>query len=194
MPASIYHVRKVSLGFKRKYRILADDGTGRPGAPFSYAEKKLKVDDELVIYRDEQRTEELVRIRESSKSWLAALTGYEAFDREGCLLGSFGVVVTKSVDRSTWELDQPGLGQLVGTERNPTAARVRRLLALGGAVGEIAGALVRIHFDFGRDGETSFSIEKPKVFDDWYRLVVHDDALDQRLLFALAVTMEARLH
>ena len=193
MPASIYHVRKISLGFKRKYRISADDGAGRPGALIGYAEKKLKVDDELVIYRDEQRTEELARIRESSKSWLAALTGYEAFDREGSLLGSFGVVVTTSIDRSTWEFDQPGLGRLVGIERDPRAARVRRLLALGGAIGEIAGALVRVHFDFGRDGETSFSIEKPKVFDDWYRLVVHDDALDPRLLFALAVTMEARL-
>jgi hypothetical protein len=32
------------------------------------------------------------------------------------------------------------------------------------------------------------------VLDDWYRLTVHDDAADRQLLFALAVTMEARQH
>jgi hypothetical protein len=91
VPVSIYHVRKVSLGFKRKYQIMADDGSGKPGSPLGYAEKELKVVDELAIYRDERRTEKLVSIRESSQGWLAAITGYEAFDREERLLGSFGV-------------------------------------------------------------------------------------------------------
>lgn len=53
-----------------------------------YAEKLLKVADELVIYRDERRTEKLVTVRESSQGWLTAITGYEAFDREEELLGS----------------------------------------------------------------------------------------------------------
>lgn len=192
MSASIYHVRKVSLGLKRKYRILADDGTGQPGPPLGYAEKQLKVTDELAIYRDEQRTEKLVSVRESSKGWLAAVTGYEAFDREERLLGSFGVLMKKSMERTTWQLDQPGLGRFVGTERSVATARARRLLALGGAVGEIVGAFVKYHFDFERDGKPVFLIEKPKVFDDWYKLTVHEDAIDRQLLFALAVTMEAR--
>ena len=50
--------------------------------------KLLKVADELVIYRDERRTEKLVTVRESSQGWLTAITGYEAFDREEELLGS----------------------------------------------------------------------------------------------------------
>jgi hypothetical protein len=65
-------------------------------------------------------------------------------------------------------------------------------LSLGGAAGEIAGALVKYYFDFERDGEPGFSVEKPKVLDDWYKLTVHEDAIDRELLFALAVTMEAR--
>ncbi|MFE6688559.1 hypothetical protein ACFVFQ_19070 [Streptomyces sp. NPDC057743] len=192
MPTSLYHVRKTSLGLKRKYRISADDGNGKPGEPLGYAEKQLKMSDELDIYGDEQRSEKLVTVRESSKGWLAALTGYEAFDHEGQLLGSFGVLPKKSIDRTTWEFEQPGLGRCTGTERSITIARARRLLTLFDTAGEIAGALVKYHFDFVQDGELVFSIDKPKVFDDWYRLTVHEDAVDRKLLFALAVTMESR--
>jgi hypothetical protein len=192
MPPTTYHVRKFSIGPKRKYRIFDDDGKGRPGPLIGYAEKQLKMSDELAVYRDEERAEKLVTVRESSKGWLASLTGYEAFGPEERLLGSFGVLVKKSVDRTTWEFEQPGLGRFTGTERSVRTARGRRLLGLGGAVGEIAGALVKYHFDFERDGEPAFSIEKAKVLDDLYRLTVHEDAVDRPLLFALAVTMEAR--
>src|SRR6201999_962353 len=111
-------------------------------------------------------------IRESSQGWLAALTGYEAFDREERLLGSVGVLGKKSIGRTTWQVEQPGLGRFTGTERSARTARARRLVALGGTVGEILGALMRYHFDFERDGEPIFSIEKLKVLDDWYKLVV----------------------
>ncbi len=194
VPPSVYHVRKVSLGFKRKYRISADDGAGKPGPSIGYAEKRLRAADEFDLYRDEQRTAKLVTVRESRQGWLASLAGYEAFDPGGRLLGSFGVLVARSLERTTWQFDQPGLGRLTGTERSVTAARGRRLLALGGEAGEIAAALVRYHFDFERAGQRAFSIDKPKVLDDWYRLTVHDDAVARPLLFALAVTMEARQH
>jgi hypothetical protein len=32
------------------------------------------------------------------------------------------------------------------------------------------------------------------VIDDWYKLTVYEDAIARPLLFALVVTMEARLH
>lgn len=108
------------------------------------------------------------------------------------MLGSFGVLPKKSVDRTTWEFEQPGLGRLTGTERSVVTARARRLLTLFDTVEEIAGALVKYHFDFARDGEPVFSIDKPRVFDDWYRLLVYEDDVDRQLVFALAVTMEAR--
>jgi hypothetical protein len=194
MTAAVYHVRKVSLGFKRKYRILADDGAGQPGSLLGYAEKELKAADEFAFYADEKRGEKLVRVRESSRGWLDAITGYEAFDREERLLGSFGVLLKKSLERTTWQFEQPGLGRFLGIERSAATARTRRLLTLGGTAGEVAGALVKYHFDFERDDVLAFSIEKPKVLDDWYKLTVHDDAVDRPLLFALAVTMEARQH
>jgi hypothetical protein len=191
VPTSIYHVRKVSLGLKRKYRISADDGHGKPGESLGYAEKQLKLADEVRIYREEQRAELLVLVRESAAGWLAALTGYEAFDHEDRLLGSFGLLLKQSLDRTTWMFDQPGLGRFTGTERSIRSARARRLLGLLDAAGEIAGALVKQHYDFERDGEAMFSIEKPKTLEDWYRLTVYDDTVDRRLVFALAITMEA---
>jgi hypothetical protein len=194
VPATLYHVQKVSFAFKRKYRLSADDGAGQPGTPIGYAEKRLKVADEFGLYRDGQRTEQLATVRESRQGWLASLTGYEAFGADGQLLGSFGVLPLKSVDRTTWQFDQPGLGHFTGTERSIAVARGRRLLTLGGEAGEIARALVKYHFDFARDGEPAFSIDKPKVLADWYKLTVHDAAISPPLLFALAVTMEARQH
>lgn len=189
----IYHVRKTSIGIKRKYVISADDGAGRPGAMLGYAEKQLKVSDEIVLYRDDERTECIAVVRESSAGFVAALTGYDVFDAAGQRRGSFGVLVKKSMDRTTWEFEQPSLGRFTGSERSVKTARWRRLISLGGGTaGEIAGAVMKYHFDFVRDGEPMFSIEKPKVLDDWYRVTVHDDGIDRTLLFALAITMEAR--
>jgi hypothetical protein len=193
MSESIYHVRKFSLGLKRRYRISADDGKGRPGDLLGYAEKQLRVSDEIVVYRDEERTERLATVRESSAGFLAALTGYEVFDAGGKRLGAFGVLVRKSVERTTWEFEQPDLGRFTGTERSIRTARLRRLVGLGGgAAGEIVNALAKYHFDFARDDERMFSIEKPKLLDDWYRLTVFTESIDRTLLFALAITMEAR--
>lgn len=193
MSESVYHVRKFSIGLKRKYRISADDGAGQPGDLLGYAEKQLKASDEVVLYRDEGRAERLATVRESSAGFLAALTGYEVFDVGGQRLGSFGVLVKKSVERTTWEFEQPGLGRFAGTERSVKTARMRRLIGLaGGTAGEILNALTKYHFDFVRDDTPMFSIEKPKLLDDWYRLKVYVDSTDLILLFALAVTMEAR--
>jgi hypothetical protein len=190
---SIYHVRKVSIGFKRKYRITADNGAGRPGALLGYAEKQLKASDEIVVFRDETRAEVLATVRESSAGFLASLTGYEVFDAREQPLGSFGVLVKKSINRTTWELEQPGLGRVTGTERSVRTARVRRLINLGGGTaGEIMNALTKYHFDFERNGARLFSIEKPKLLEDWYRLTVFADSIDRTLLFTVAVTMEAR--
>ncbi len=180
------------MGLKRKYRISADDGTGKAGELLGFAEKHLTIREQLTIYRDEQRTETLVTVRESSQGWLAALTGYEAYDRDDRLLGSFGVVVKKSINRTTWQLEQPGLGRFTGTERSTATARVRRLVAVAGALGEIVSALMKYHFDFECDGTPVLSIEKPKVLDDWYKLTVREDAMNRQLVFALAIAMEAR--
>lgn len=51
---------------------------------------------------------------------------------------------------------------------------------------------MKYHFDFAQDGTPMFSIEKPKLLDDWYRLTVYADSIDRSLLVALAIIMEAR--
>ena len=193
MPPDVCHVRKTSVGLKRKYLLSADDGRGRPGATVGYAEKQLTVADTIVIYTGEDRREKVAVVRESSAGFLAALTGYEVVDADDRRLGSFGVLVRKSVQRTTWEFEQPGLGRFTGSERSLRTARLRRLIGLaGGTAGEVINAVTKYHFDFVRAGETVFSIEKPRVLADWYRIVVREPALDRTLLFALAVTMESR--
>ncbi|SDS22824.1 hypothetical protein [Microlunatus soli] len=194
MTASTYHVRKISLGLKRKYRLSADDGAGQPGALVGYAEKQLKAADEIIIYRDEERTEQIAVVRESSAGFVASLTGYEVIDNAGECLGTFGVLPRKSVERTTWQFDQPTVGRLTGTERSLATARVRRLIGLfGDAPGQVINAVIKYHFDFVDErGGVGFSIEKPKVLDDWYRITVHDQSIDDILLLALAITMEAR--
>ncbi|ALG85500.1 hypothetical protein [Gordonia phthalatica] len=190
----VRHVRKVSIEFKRKYRLFNDDGRGRPGAVTGYAEKQLTASDEFTLYRDDTRTEQLAVVKESSAGFLASLTGYEVFTPGGGGLGTFGVVTSRSMQRTTWQFDQPGLGQLTGTERSLATARSRRVIALlGDVAGEVVNSVMKYHFDFADiDGTIVFSVEKPKVFDDWYRLVLHDDSVDPLLVSALAITMEAR--
>ncbi len=189
-----YHVRKISLGLKRKYRVSDDDGSGRPGDPLCYGEKQLTVSDRIDLFRDESRADVLATVRESKAGLLAALTGYEVVDAAGALLGSFRSLPTRSIERTTWEIEQPGLGRFRGAERSTRTALGRRLVGLAnGVAGQFVNAMAKYHFDFERDGEPMFSIEKPKLLDDWYRLRVYCDELDRSLLFALVMTMEARV-
>lgn len=193
MSESMYHVRKTSFGLKRKYRISADDGTGRAGELVGVADKQLKASDEIVIYRDEERRDRLAVVLENSAGFLASLVGYEVFDAAGEKLGSFGVLVKKSIERTSWDFEQPGVGRLVGLERSLKTARVRRIVGFaGGTAGELVNAVTKYHFDFRRDGTLMFSIDKPKVLDDWYRITVREPSINRVLVFALAVTMEAR--
>lgn len=89
--ASISHVRNVSLGFKRRYRLSADDGAGRPGAPVGFAEKRLTAVDELVVFSDERRSEPVAVVRESSARFRASLTGYGVLDDAGECSGTLTV-------------------------------------------------------------------------------------------------------
>lgn len=187
------HVRKVSVGLKRKYRAYTDDGSGRPGAVLAYAEKRLTVADAIDLYAGDEARERLAVVRESDAGFVASLTGYDVLDADGRTLASFGARPSRSVRRTTWHYEQPGVGALVGTERSGRVAVGRRVVGLlGGTGGEILNAVAKYHFDFRRDDALAFSIEKPKVLDDWYRLELVDDDLDRTAVIALAIAMEAR--
>jgi len=186
---AIYHLRKVSLGLKRKYRV-----TDEAGNPLCYAEKQLAVADRIELYQDDSRQVPLATVQESKAGLMAGLTGYQVIDPAGHQLGSFRSLPTKSVARTTWEFEQPGLGAIRGTERSTRTAVGRRLVGLvNGVAGQFVNAMAKYHLDFERAGEPMFSIEKPKVLDDWYRLTVHSPELAPIALFALVITMESRV-
>lgn len=194
MSESVYHVKKISLGLKRKYLLSADDGSGRPGESLGYAEKQLTIADRLEIFQDRSRQVRVATVQESKDGLVAALVGYDVVDEAGVRMGSFRSVPSKSIDRTTWDFEQTGLGRLRGRERSGRTAAGRRAVGLvSGFAGQFVNALAKYHFDFERDGELMFSIEKPKVFDDWYRLTVRSDRLEPMLLFGLVMTMEFRV-
>ncbi|GAA4550904.1 hypothetical protein [Amycolatopsis samaneae] len=184
-----YYLAKTSLGLKRKYELSADDGSGKPGELLGYAEKQLKLSEEVVLYRDKTKNEPLARLREKADVSQFSGDGFDVVDAQGELLGSVTRDLRASLRRPTWQVEQPGLGAMVGVQRGkPTAAR--SMAGLVGMVADVVNPVSKRAFDFTLNDKQMFSISKVKRLDDLYLIKLDDPAVDRTLVFVASVALE----
>ncbi|GHJ41621.1 hypothetical protein Sm713_72300 [Streptomyces sp. TS71-3] len=106
-------------------------------------------------------------------------------------MGVFSKKFGKSLLRSTWQLDQPGLPAVTVQERSAALAVFRRVWGLLPWVGDLP-FIWKYHFDFvDADGRNVGSFEKTTRFRDHYHVRIGDDRLDRRLVLAQAVALDA---
>jgi uncharacterized protein YxjI len=180
--------QKVTLAVNR-YDIRSLGADGRPGALLATAQqKRLAFKEQVTFYADEARTMPIFSFRARKRLDLGS--GYDVVDAAGAPIGSFRKDFGRSLTRSTWHLEAPGLTS-TGSERNATVAVLRRVWDLVPVVGEIPMPFI-VHFDFVDDRDRPVLTSTRRISArDRYDISVPGGRVDGRLAAAMAVALDA---
>ncbi|GAA1013375.1 hypothetical protein Aple_053960 [Acrocarpospora pleiomorpha] len=173
--------QKITMMINRYVVHIAEpDGSDGPVVAFA-EQKRLTLKEQVTLYTDESRGEALAAFK--ARKVIDLASGYDVVDASGTPIGLFRKDFGKSLLRSTWHLQQPGLPTLTGQERNPLVAIVRRF----------ADSLswLPYHFDFSVGASIAFSVERRWGLRDTYAIDINDPRLDRRLVIAMAVALDA---
>jgi uncharacterized protein YxjI len=184
-----FHVHQKITMMVNRYEVFADDGNGEPGQRIAFVEqKRMTFKEQVTLYTDESKQGVLAAFK--ARKVIDLASAYDVTAPDGAPIGVFGKKFGKSLLRSTWQLDQPGQPSVTISERSMVMALFRRIWDFLPWIGDLPFPW-KYHFDFVRDGVTVGSMDKKTRFRDHYVVHVDDPALDQRLVLAQAVALDA---
>ncbi|WP_455835607.1 hypothetical protein [Pseudarthrobacter siccitolerans] len=180
--------QKLTLMVNR-YEIRSATGDGQAGHLLAVAQqKRAAFKEQVTFYQDESRTLPIFSFKARQRLDLGAT--YDVLDATGQPIGSFRKDFAKSLLRSTWHLEAPGL-ELTGTERNVGVALGRRIWEAT-PIGDVVPSPFRFHFDFvGSNGEVLMTSERERSLRDRYLITLPGARLDGRVAAAMAVALDA---
>ena len=161
-------------------RAVAPDGSEAELLAFAQ-QKRMAFKEQVTLYADDSKTRPVLGFRARQVMDLGAT--YDVTDAGGAPIGLFRKDFAKSLLRSTWLVEQPGLGVATGQERSPLVAVLRRFVD--------SLSWLPYHFDFTLDGQPAFSVVKKWGLRDRYVVDVHDPRMDRRLVIAMAIGLDA---
>jgi uncharacterized protein YxjI len=164
-----------------QYEVRGAQPDGSEGELYAFAQqKRMAFREQVTLYTDESKQEPVLGFKARQALDLGAT--YDVTGADGAPIGSFRKDFARSLLRSTWHVEQPGLGAATGAERNLAVAIFRRLAEV---------AWLPYHFDFMIDGQPAFSVEKKWGLRDKYVVNIQDPRLDRRLVIAMAIGLDA---
>lgn len=178
---TLYVRQRVRL-MVNQYAVHAATPDGSEGELLAFAQqKRMAMREQVTLYTDDTKSVPVLGFKARQVMDLGAT--YDVTDADGAPIGLFRKDFGKSFLRSTWHLEQPGLGEVTGQERSMGLAVLRR----------VSDALdwLPYHFDFTIGGQPAFSVEKQWALRDRYTVHVQDPNLDRRLVIAMAVALDA---
>jgi uncharacterized protein YxjI len=165
-----------------QYEVHAVEPDGSEGALLAFAQqKRMAFKEQVTLYADDTKQQPVLGFKARQVIDLGAT--YDVTDSSGAAIGLFRKDFKKSLLRSTWIVEQPGLGAATGQERNMVVAILRRFADYL--------SWLPYHFDFVMDGRPAFSVVKTWGLRDRYVVDVQDPRLDRRLVIAMAVALDA---
>jgi uncharacterized protein YxjI len=172
--------QRITLMINR-YEVWAADPAGTPTDMVGLVEqKRMAMREQVTIYTDESKTTVLGGFKARQILDLGAT--YDVTDGAGAAIGLFRKDFARSLLRSTWHVEQPGLPPTTGAERSLVVALLRRFSEID---------FLPYHFDFVTGGAPSFSVEKKWGLRDTYLVRIQNPQLDRRLVIAMAVALDA---
>ncbi|WP_026550778.1 hypothetical protein [Arthrobacter sp. Br18] len=180
--------QKVTMMVNR-YEVRAVGPDGRPGDLLALAQqKRMAFKEEVTFYSDESRSTPLFSFKARQRMDLGAT--YDVLDAQGNALGSFRKDFGKSLLRSTWHVDAPGM-HAVGRERSAGVAVARRVWDLVPIADSIPAPFL-VHFDFvDTSGQLVMTSRRGRSIRDRYDITVPGAGLDGRVAAAVAVALDA---
>jgi uncharacterized protein YxjI len=164
-----------------QYEIHAARPDGSEGELLAFAQqKRLAFKEQVTLYTDDTKQQPVLSFKARQVIDLGAT--YDVTDAAGSPVGTFKKDFKASLLRSTWHVEQPGVGVAIGQERSMPIAILRRVMDL---------AWLPYHFDFAINGQPAFSVIKKWGLRDRYVVDVHQPQLDRRLVIAMAVALDA---
>jgi len=163
-----------------RYDVSVAGSDDSASAPVCFVEQKRLALKEQIDFREPGSGGPLFRVKARRVMDIGAT--YDVTAADGTAIGQFRKDAVRSLLRSTWHLEQPGLPPAVGQERNIVVAVLRR------AQDTIP---LPFHFDFVSDGNAIMSVERTFSVRDRYLVTVQAPALDRRLAIAMAVALDA---
>ncbi|MFE9909549.1 LURP-one-related/scramblase family protein [Streptomyces clavifer] len=172
-----------------QYVVSSARSDGSAGEVVAFAQQELMaLKEQVIIYTDESRDRVLCTIEADQAMDMGAV--YAVRDENGEPIGSFREKIMTSLLRSTWVLEQPGLAELTGRERNAALAVLRRVWDFLPATEFVPFAWPR-HFDFAEGDTRWMAVERKFGLRDRYLVDIAGSGLDRRLAIAQAVALDA---
>jgi uncharacterized protein YxjI len=165
-----------------QYEVHAVEPDGSEGPLVAFAQqKRMAFKEQVTLYADDTKQQPVLGFKARQVIDLGAT--YDVTDASGVAIGLFRKDFRKSLLRSTWIVEQPGVGAATGQERSMLVAVLRRFFE--------SLSWLPYHFDFLIDGRPAFSVVKKWGLRDRYVVEVADPRLDRRLVIAMAVALDA---
>ncbi len=165
-----------------QYEVHAVNPDGSEGGVLAFAQqKRMAFKEQVTLYTDDTKTTPVLGFKARQVMDLGAT--YDITDANGTPIGLFRKNWKESLLRSTWHLEQPGHGEMIGRETNMAVAVLRRFVE--------SLSWLPYHFEFVIGDRPAFSVVKKWGLRDRYLITIHDPQLDRRLVTAMAVALDA---
>ncbi|GAA3872920.1 hypothetical protein [Streptomyces sedi] len=172
-----------------QYEISEEAPGGGQGELIAFAQqKRLALKERVTFWHDTERSRVFGGFAHRQVVDLGGTYDVTGADGE-TVVGTFSKDFKKSLTRSTWHLDQPGLPTMTGSERNKKVAVARRVARFIPVVDDLP--IWAYHFDFHLEGTLALSVSRKRTVRDRYLVEIHEPRLDRRLVVALAVALDA---
>ncbi len=165
-----------------QYEVHGVNPDGSEAGVLAFAQqKRMAFKEQVTFYTDESKTTPVLGFKARQRMDLGAT--YDITDANGAPIGLFRKDWKGSLLRSTWHLEQPRYGEMIGRETNMAVAILRRFVE--------ALSWLPYHFEFVTGDRPAFSVVKKWGLRDRYLVTIHDPQLDRRLVTAMAVALDA---
>ncbi|XVU23963.1 hypothetical protein ACQPZJ_43130 [Actinoplanes sp. CA-054009] len=165
-----------------QYEIHAVTPDGQEAGMLAFAQqKRMAFKEQVTLYSDDTKSVPVLGFKARQVIDLGAT--YDVVDANGAPIGLFRKNFKESLLRSTWHLEQPGFGEMVGRETNVWVAVLRRFVE--------SLSWLPYHFDFVIADRPVFSVVKKWGLRDKYVVTIHDPRVDRRLVAAMSVALDA---
>jgi uncharacterized protein YxjI len=165
-----------------QYEIHAVGADGSEAGIVAFAQqKRMAFKEQVTLYSDDTKQKAVLGFKARQVIDLGAT--YDVTDGNGGPIGLFRKNFKESLLRSTWHLEQPGYGEMIGRETNVTVAILRRFIE--------SLSWLPYHFEFLVGDRPAFSVVKKWGLRDRYVVTIHDPQVDRRLVAAMSVALDA---